>query len=47
MTEFPEEHDGPQDEEKSKSQVKREMQAYQELGRRLVDSNPHSWKSCR
>lgn len=40
MTEFPEEHDGPQDEEKSKSQVKREMQAYQELGRRLVELKP-------
>lgn len=40
MTEFPEEHDGPQDEEKSKSQIKREMQAYQELGRRLVELKP-------
>ena len=41
MTDFPEEHDdGQQDDEKSKSQVKREMQAFQELGRRLVELKP-------
>lgn len=41
MTDFPEEHDdGQQEDEKSKSQVKREMQAFQELGRRLVELKP-------
>lgn len=40
MTEFPEEHDDQQDDEKSKSQVKREMHAYQELGRRLIELKP-------
>src|SRR5690554_3594547 len=39
MTEFPEEHEDQQD-EKSKSQVKREMHAYQELGRRLIGLKP-------
>lgn len=41
MTDFPEEHDdGQQEDEKSKSQVKREMHAFQELGRRLVELKP-------
>ena len=40
MTEFSEEHEDQYDDEKSKSQVKREMQAYQELGRRLMDVKP-------
>ena len=40
MTEFPEEHEGQQDDEKSKSQIKREMHAYQELGRRLTELKP-------
>lgn len=41
MTDFPEEHDdGHQEDEKSKSQVKREMHAFQELGRRLVELKP-------
>jgi ribosome-associated protein len=40
MTEFPEEHEDQQDDERSKSQVKREMHAYQELGRRLMDVKP-------
>ena len=39
MTEFPEEHEDQQD-EKSKSQIKREMHAYQELGRRLTELKP-------
>lgn len=41
MTDFPEEHDdGQKEDEKSKSQVKREMHAFQELGRRLVELKP-------
>ncbi|MFA5676930.1 MAG: ribosome biogenesis factor YjgA [Pseudomonas sp.] len=40
MTEFPEEHEDQNDDEKSKSQVKREMHAYQDLGRRLIDLKP-------
>ncbi|SDR74718.1 ribosome-associated protein [Halopseudomonas litoralis] len=42
MTDFPEEHDNDQQEDEvSKSQVKREMRAYQELGRRLTELKPH------
>lgn len=40
MTEFSEEHEDQYDDEKSKSQVKREMHAYQELGRRLMEVKP-------
>ena len=40
MTEYSEEYEDQQDDEKSKSQVKREMHAYQELGRRLMDVKP-------
>lgn len=40
MTEFSEEHEDQHDDERSKSQIKREMQAYQELGRRLMDVKP-------
>ncbi len=42
MTDFPEEHDNDElEDEKSKSQVKREMHAMQELGRRLTELKPH------
>ena len=40
MTEFHEEHEDQQDDGPSKSQVKREMHAYQELGRRLMEIKP-------
>ncbi len=41
MTDFSAEHDDGQDEEeKSKSQIKREMHAFQELGRQMLELKP-------
>lgn len=41
MTDFSAEHDDGQDEdEKSKSQIKRDMQAFQDLGRRMLELKP-------